>query len=71
MKLYGNHLSGNCYKPWAMARLRGLPSEYQEIDILKGEAKTPGFRERNLDGRVPVLELESGDCLPESNAILC
>ena len=56
MKLYGNHLSGNCYKPWAMARLRGLPLEYHEIDILKGEAKTPGFRERNLDGRVPVLQ---------------
>lgn len=71
MKLYGNHLSGNCFKPWAMARLRGLPLEYQEVDILKGEAKTSGFRERNLDGRVPVLELESGECLPESNAILC
>ena len=25
MKLYGNHLSGNCYKPWAMAQLRARP----------------------------------------------
>ena len=71
MKLYGNHLSGNCYKPWAMAQLRGLPLEYEEVDILQGQAKTPAFRERNLDGRVPVLELEDGRCLPESNAILC
>jgi glutathione S-transferase len=71
MRLYGNHLSGNCYKPWAMARLRGLDLDYQEVDILKGEAKAESFRQRNLDGRVPVLELEDGRCLPESNAILC
>lgn len=71
MRLYGNHLSGNCYKPWAMARLRGLDLDYQEVDILKGEAKAKSFRQRNLDGRVPVLELEDGRCLPESNAILC
>ena len=71
MRLYGNHLSGNCYKPWAIARLRDLDLDYQEIDILKGEAKAADFRQRNLDGRVPVLELEDGRCLPESNAILC
>lgn len=70
MRLYGNHLSGNCYKPWAMAQLRGLDLDYQEIDILKGEAKAENFRQRNLDGRVPVLELDDGRCLPESNAIL-
>lgn len=71
MHLYGNHLSGNCYKPWAMARLRGTELRYHEVDILKGEAKAESFRKRNLDGRVPVLELEDGRCLPESNAILC
>jgi glutathione S-transferase len=71
MRLYGNHLSGNCYKPWAMARLRGLDLDYQEVDILKGETKAESFRQRNPDGRVPVLELEDGRCLPESNAILC
>lgn len=71
MKLYGNHLSGNCYKPWAMAQLRGWPLAYEEVDILQGQAKTPAFRERNLDGRVPVVELDDGRCLPESNAILC
>lgn len=71
MRFYGNHLSGNCYKPWAMAQLLGLDLDYQEIDILKGEAKSEAFRQRNLDGRVPVLELSDGRCLPESNAILC
>lgn len=54
-----------------MAQLRGWPLAYEEVDILQGQAKTPAFRERNLDGRVPVLELDDGRCLPESNAILC
>jgi len=54
-----------------MARLRNLPLDYTEIDILKGEAKAKEHRRRNLDGRVPVLELAEGDCIAESNAILC
>ena len=37
---------------------------------MKGESRTPEFLARNPNGRVPLLELEDGRCLAESNAIL-
>ena len=34
------------------------------------ETRRPDFLARNPNGRIPLLELEAGTCLPESNAIL-
>jgi glutathione S-transferase len=48
----------------------GLPFERIEYDIDRGETRAPGFLRMNPNGRVPVLELEDGRLLPESNAIL-
>jgi glutathione S-transferase len=48
----------------------GIPFERVEINILKGESRTPEFLKKNSNGRIPVLQLESGDFLAESNAIL-
>ncbi len=70
MRLYGNHLSANCYKPRLLLHQLEVVYDYVEIDILKGEARSEAFRRRNVEGRVPVLELADGRCLPESNAIL-
>lgn len=68
--VYGDLRSGNCYKvKLAMAQL-GLEHEWVHVDILRGETSTAGFLARNPDGRIPVLEIEPGICLPESNAIL-
>jgi len=47
-----------------------LPYERVEVDLFKGETRTPEHFARNPDGRVPVLELDSGETIPESNAIL-
>jgi glutathione S-transferase len=41
-----------------------------DIDILKGDTETPEFLAKNPNGKIPVLELEDGTCLWESNAIL-
>src|SRR5690606_158851 len=41
-----------------------------EVDILKGETRTPAFLAKNPDGHIPLLELEDGRRLAESNAIL-
>lgn len=69
-KVYGDKLSGNCYKVKLVLHLLGLPYEWQDIDILKGETQTAEFLAMNPNGKVPVLQLEDGSCLWESNAIL-
>jgi glutathione S-transferase len=68
--LYSMQRSGNCYKVrLALAQL-GVPYRRVEIDILKGESRTPAFLAMNPSGRVPLLEVAPGRHLPESNAIL-
>jgi glutathione S-transferase len=42
-----------------------------EIDSSKGESRTPEYLAKNANGRVPIIELEDGRVLAESNAILC
>ena len=70
LRLYDYLPSGNGYKiRLALARL-ALPYELVEVDIHKAETRTPEFLRRNPIGRVPVLELEDGTPLAESNAIL-
>ena len=70
LRLYDNHLSGNGYKPRLLLAHLGSTYEAVEIDIMKGESRTPEFLARNPNGRIPVLELENGTCIAESNAIL-
>jgi glutathione S-transferase len=68
--LYGMSTSGNCYKlQLLMSQLR---REYvwEEIDITKGENLSPEFLAMNDRGKVPVLKLDDGRTMSESNAIL-
>ncbi|SEJ78903.1 glutathione S-transferase family protein [Pseudomonas sp. NFR16] len=69
-KVYGDYNSGNCYKIKLMLSLLGAAYEWVPIDILKGETETDAFLAKNPNGKIPVLELEDGTCLWESNAIL-
>ncbi|MDQ7987340.1 glutathione S-transferase family protein [Pseudomonas sp. G34] len=69
-KVYGDYRSGNCYKIKLMLALLGKPCEWVPIDILKGDTQSPEFLAKNPNGKIPVLELEDGSCLWESNAIL-
>lgn len=68
--LYSMQNSGNSYKVrLALAHLR-IPYRLVEIDILKGESRTPEFITKNPNGQVPLLEVAEGRYLAESNAIL-
>ncbi|MCH2342297.1 glutathione S-transferase family protein [Pseudomonas sp. NPDC047963] len=69
-KVYGDHRSGNCYKVKLMLHLLGLSYEWIPVDILRGESRETAFLEKNPNGKIPVLELQDGTCLWESNAIL-
>src|SRR6266568_5211690 len=55
--LYSMQRSGNCYKArLALAQL-GVPYTIVDLDILKGDTRTPEFLAMNPGGRVPVLEV--------------
>lgn len=69
-KVYGDYNSGNCYKIKLMLNLLGAQYEWVPVDILNGETETEAFLAKNPNGKIPVLELEDGTCLWESNAIL-
>lgn len=68
--LYSMRRSGNCYKVrLALAQL-GIDYNLVEMDILKGETRTPEFLAMNPSGHVPLLEVTPGRFIAESNAIL-
>jgi glutathione S-transferase len=70
MKIYGDSNSGNCLKvKWACDYLR-KPYEWVAVDTMKGETRTPAFLKLNGAGQVPVLELDDGRALAQSNAII-
>jgi glutathione S-transferase len=71
MRLHDYLPSGNGYKVRLLMSHLGIPIERIEYNITKGETRTPEFLQNvNANGRVPVLETETGEFLPESNAIL-
>ncbi len=70
LRLYDFLPSGNGYKIRLLLTQIGMPFERIEINILKGESRTPEFLNRNPNGKIPVLEIEDGKYLAESNAIL-
>jgi len=70
LRLYDYLSSGNGYKVRLLLSQLGRRFELVELDIVKGETRTPEFLAINPDGRIPVLRLEDGRHLAQSNAIL-
>jgi len=71
LRLHDSASSGNAYKVRLLLTQLGIAFQRLEYDIDRGATRTPEFlRNTNANGRIPVLELEDGRCLPESNAIL-
>ncbi|HEY9674663.1 MAG TPA: glutathione S-transferase family protein [Waterburya sp.] len=70
LRLYDFLPSGNGYKVRLLLTQLGIPFERVEVNILTGESRTPEFLRKNSNGRIPVLEIEKGKFLAESNAIL-
>jgi glutathione S-transferase len=68
--LYDYLDSGNGYKIRLLLSQLQIGYRYVEADIMRGETRTKEFLQRNPNGRIPVLEIEPGVHLAESNAIL-
>jgi glutathione S-transferase len=69
--VFGMADSGNCYKVKLALEQLELPYRWVEVNTAKGETRTREFLARNPNGQVPTLQLEDGQYLPESGAILC
>ncbi|MEQ8604637.1 MAG: glutathione S-transferase family protein [Marivibrio sp.] len=70
LTLYDCLESGNGHKVRLLLSLLGRECRLVLKDIHAGETRTPEFLTLNPDGRIPLLRLEDGTCLAESNAIL-
>jgi len=68
--LYSMQRSGNSYKVRLVLAHLAIPFRLVEVDILRGESRTPEFLDKNPNGQVPLLEVAPGRYLAESNAIL-
>lgn len=70
IKVFGDMLSGNCYKIKLLLSFLNMEHEWLHVDILNSETHTDEFKLMNPNTRIPVIELDSGQYLWESNAIL-
>ena len=70
MKIYGMTDSGNCYKPRLLMAKLGRDFEHVEVGAGDTGTRSAAFLAKNPNGMVPLLELDDGRVLAESNAIL-
>ena len=70
MKLYDYLPSGNSYKVRLLLSYLGRSYQHVPIDIHKAETHRPDFLAKNPAGQIPLLELDDGRVIAESNAIL-
>ena len=70
MLIYGDIESGNCYKIKLLLSLLAIDHQWVHVDILAGQTRSAEFLERNPNGKIPLLQLDDGRLIAESNAIL-
>jgi glutathione S-transferase len=70
MRLYDYDASGNCYKVRLLLALLDVPYERVPIDIFAGDTLTDAYAALNPVRETPVLELDDGTAIAQSNAIL-
>lgn len=70
MRLYNSAVSGNCYKVRLLAAHLGITLELQELDVVDRTKRPAMLGTVTPILRVPVLVLDDGRPLFESNAII-
>lgn len=70
MKLYNYFRSSASFRVRIALAVKGLAYEYLPVHLAKGEQKQPEFAAVNAEGLVPVLQLDDGQRLTQSMAII-
>ncbi len=68
--VFGDIQSGNCYKIALLFSNLDLAHDWQEVLVTKGETRTAEFMAMNPAAQIPVVRLDDGTVLTQSNAIL-
>jgi glutathione S-transferase len=69
--VYGYSPSGNCHKLRMLLGYLCRDYRWVETDSARGASRTPEYLAKNPNGKVPIIELDDGRVLAESDAILC
>lgn len=69
MKLYFHPISGHAHRARLFLSLIGADVEIVDVDLAKGEHKSPEYLAKNRFGQVPLLE-DDGEYIADSNAIM-
>jgi glutathione S-transferase len=69
LQLYRMPVSGHCHRVELMLSLLGLPHQLINVDLQRGEHRSPQHLALNPLGQVPVL-VDAGTAISDSNGIL-
>lgn len=69
MLLYDSTAAPNPRRVRVFLAEKGIDVPMRQVDMRKGEHKSPEFLRKNPSGKIPVLELDDGTCIGESVAI--
>jgi len=68
--IYGDSMSGNCYKIKLLCSLLQIEYQWIEVNIMAGETRSSEFLAMNPNAKIPLLITEQKQVITESNAIL-
>lgn len=69
MKIYETRTAPNPRRVRMFLAEKGIDVDYVQVDIQKGENLSPEMRTKNPLGKIPILELDDGTCIAETDAI--
>ena len=69
MKIYDTKTAPTPRRVRIFLAEKGIEMEYVQVDLAKGENLSKQMRAKNPIGKIPVLELDDGTCIGESDAI--
>ena len=69
MKIYETNTAPTPRRVRIFLAEKDINIKYVQVDLAKGENLSPEMRAKNPIGKVPVLELDDGTCIGESDAI--